>query len=98
MKAIMLRGKGDADSLYLGEYAMPVPGRDSVLIHVKAFGINHADIYMRRGDWGDTTNIIGIECVGVIADDPSGSFAVGQQVAAMVGGLARSMNGSYAEY
>lgn len=93
-----MKEKGGPDSLFLGEYALPAPEPDHVLIQIKAFGINHADIYMRRGDWGDTTDIIGIECVGVVAEDPSGTFQKGRQVAAMVGGMARSINGGYAEY
>jgi NADPH2:quinone reductase len=98
MKAILMNEKGGPDSLFLGEYTLPTIPAESVLIQIKAFGINHADIYMRRGEWGDTADIIGIECVGVIAEDPSGTFSNGQQVAAMVGGMARSINGSYAEY
>ncbi|GGB00956.1 zinc-binding dehydrogenase [Puia dinghuensis] len=98
MKAILLKGKGGADSLFLGDYALPAARPGSVLIQIKAFGINHAEIYMRRGDWGDTTDIIGIECVGIVAEDLSGTFRKGQQVAAMVGGMARNINGSYAEY
>ena len=98
MKAILMNEKGGPDALFLGEYTLPALRSGSVLIQIKAFGINHADIYMRRGDWGNTTDIIGIECVGVIAEDPSGTFPKGQQVAAMVGGMARSINGSYAEY
>jgi NADPH:quinone reductase-like Zn-dependent oxidoreductase len=53
---------------------------------------------MRKGDWGDTADIIGIECVGVVAEDPSNELKNGQQVAAVVGGMARTLNGSYAEY
>ena len=93
-----MKEKGSPASLFLGKYALPILEPNHVLIQIKAFGINHADIYMRRGDWGDTTDIIGIECVGVVAEDPSGTFQKGQQVAAMVGGMARSINGGYAEY
>jgi len=93
-----MKEKGDPDALFLGEHALPVLQPASVLIRIKAFGINHADIYMRRGDWGDTTDIIGIECVGLVEEDPSGTFPKGLQVAALVGGMARSINGSYAEY
>ncbi|KAJ7752082.1 GroES-like protein [Mycena metata] len=34
--------------------------------NVKAFGINHAEMHMRRGEWAESMPIIGIECVGVI--------------------------------
>jgi len=98
MKAILMKEKCGPGSLFLGDYALPSLEPGHVLIQIKAFGINHADIYMRRGDWGETTDIIGIECVGIVAEDPSGTFQKGRQVAAMVGGMARSINGGYAEY
>src|SRR4029077_2492725 len=39
----------------------------------------------------------GIECVGVVKSCPGGEFAVGTKVAALMGGLGRTINGSYAE-
>lgn len=42
--------------------------------------------------------IPGIECVGEIADTSDSSFQKGQRVAALMGGMGRSFNGSYAEY
>ncbi|RYY14616.1 MAG: NADPH:quinone reductase [Cytophagaceae bacterium] len=41
---------------------------------------------------------LGIECVGEVVADPSGEYAPGQQVAALMGGLGRDFDGSYAEY
>src|SRR4029077_15401318 len=40
----------------------------------------------------------GIECVGVVKSCPGSEFAVGAKVAALMGGLGRTINGSYAEY
>jgi NADPH:quinone reductase len=68
-----------------------------VLIDVKAFGLNHAEIYFRQGWWGDVAEISGIECVGCVKAHASGRFRPGQKVVAMVGGMGRSLNGSYAE-
>jgi NADPH2:quinone reductase len=98
MKAILIKEKGGVENLVFGEYEKPLPREGAVLIRVLAFGINRAEIYMRRGDWGETTDIIGIECVGLVENDPSGELEKGQQVAALVGGMARNINGSYAEY
>jgi NADPH:quinone reductase-like Zn-dependent oxidoreductase len=64
---------------------------------VKAFGINHAEIYFRKGVWGEVAEISGIECVGLVKEDPAGHFQLGQKVMALVGGMGRSINGSYAE-
>jgi NADPH:quinone reductase len=40
----------------------------------------------------------GIECVGIVKSCPGGEFAEGTKVAAFMGGLGRTINGSYAEY
>jgi D-arabinose 1-dehydrogenase-like Zn-dependent alcohol dehydrogenase len=42
--------------------------------------------------------VIGIECVGLMKFCPGGEFPVGAKVAALMGGLGRTINGSYAEY
>src|SRR6202011_1695376 len=40
----------------------------------------------------------GIECVGIVEADLDGRFAQGQKVAALMGGMGRTIDGSYAEY
>ncbi|KAL3965561.1 hypothetical protein ACCO45_002565 [Purpureocillium lilacinum] len=42
--------------------------------------------------------ISGIECVGVVEECPGGELAEGTPVASMMGGLGRTIPGSYAEY
>ena len=42
--------------------------------------------------------VLGIEATGTVAECPGGEFAVGQQVAAMMGGMGRTFDGGYAEY
>jgi NADPH:quinone reductase-like Zn-dependent oxidoreductase len=64
---------------------------------VKAFGLNHAEVYFRKGAWGDVAEITGIECVGLVRADGDGRLAPGQKVMALVGGMGRGINGSYAE-
>src|ERR1700690_4116786 len=53
---------------------------------------------MRKGAWGAVVPVSGIECVGEVDSDPSGALRPGQKVAAIMGGLGRTRNGSYAEY
>lgn len=77
---------------------MPEPKPGHVVIQVKAFGLNHAETYMRKGEWGDVVKVSGIECVGLVEADPDGRFAQGQRVAALMGGMGRTIDGSYAEY
>ncbi|MCP3471645.1 zinc-binding dehydrogenase [Bradyrhizobium sp. CCGUVB1N3] len=53
---------------------------------------------MRRGEWAEAAEVSGIECVGLVKACPGGEFPVGAKVAALMGGLGRTINGSYAEY
>ena len=98
MRAIVLDHFGGLDSLVIKEIPEPEPERGKVVIQVKAFGINHAEMHMRRGEWAESAPVSGIECVGVVKSCPSDEFAVGSKVAALMGGLGRTINGSYAEY
>src|SRR5262245_22672870 len=53
---------------------------------------------MRKGEWAEIADVSGIECVGVVESCPGGEFAFGTKVAALMGGLGRTINGSYAQY
>jgi len=52
---------------------------------------------MRRGEWAEAARISGIECAGVVEANPDGHLAPGQPVLALMGGMGRSIDGSYAE-
>jgi NADPH2:quinone reductase len=97
MRAIVIKQYGGPEVLSIEQRPDPTPAPDQVLIEVRAFGLNHAEIYLRSGAWGDVAEITGIECVGVVRDDPGNQFRQGTKVAAIVGGMGRSLNGSYAE-
>lgn len=98
MRAIVLDGFGGVDRLVYAEIPKPLPKRGEVVIQIKAFGINHAEIHMRRGEWTEAAEVSGIECVGLVDSCPGGEFPVGAKVAALMGGLGRTINGSYAQY
>jgi NADPH:quinone reductase len=98
MKTIIIQQYGGPEVLAMRELPVPEPKPGEIRIHVKAFGVNRADIHMREGHWGEVSKITGIECVGVVDADPSGTLRRGQTVAAVVGGLGRNLPGSYAEY
>src|SRR5689334_24144464 len=97
MKAIVITAYGDPDVLALTELPDPVPGAGEVLIRVRAFGLNHAETYMRSGAWGNVAQVTGIECAGTVLADPNGRLAAGTSVIAILGGMGRTRNGSYAE-
>src|SRR5215467_4554794 len=99
MRAIVIDHFGPGlDSLVIKEVPEPEPKLGHVVIEVKAFGINHAEMHMRKGEWAEAAEVSGIECVGVVKSCPGGEFPVGSKVAALMGGLGRTINGSYAEY
>jgi NADPH:quinone reductase len=98
MRAIVIDHFGGLDALVYRELPDPEPLAGHVVIEVKAFGINHAEMHMRRGEWAEAAEVSGIECVGLVHACPGGEFPVGSKVAALMGGLGRTINGSYAEY
>jgi NADPH2:quinone reductase len=98
MRAIVLEKFGGLDSLVFKDIPEPEPKAGHVVIEIKAFGINHAEMHMRRGEWAEAAKVIGIECVGLVKSCPGGEFPIGAKVAALMGGLGRTINGSYAEY
>ena len=97
MRAIVIKQYGGPEVLTVEERPDPEPRSGHVIVEVKAFGLNRAETYMRAGAWGDVAEITGIECVGTIRSDPDGRFMPGQKVAALMGGMGRLINGSYAE-
>ncbi|MNK91588.1 Phthiocerol synthesis polyketide synthase type I PpsC [compost metagenome] len=98
MKAIVLEKFGGIDSLVYKDIPEPEAMAGHVVIEIKAFGINHAEMHMRRGEWAEAAPVSGIECVGLVKSCPGGEFPVGAKVAALMGGLGRTINGSYAQY
>jgi len=98
MRAIVIDQYGGPEQLQIREIPEPEPLAGHVVIEVKAFGLNHAEIYFRSGGWGDVAKVSGIECVGLVKSDPDGRFRPGQKVTALMGGMGRTFNGSYAQY
>jgi len=98
MQAMVINQFGGPEQLVLRDFPTPVPEYGEVLIKVKALGINRAELYMRKGLFGEVTPVSGIECVGQVENDPSGTLRHGQTVATITGGMGRTRNGSYAEY
>jgi NADPH2:quinone reductase len=98
MKSIVLSNPGKPSTYIFRDDPIPEPLPGHVVIQIKAFGLNHAEVHMRQGEWAEIHEVSGIECVGIVHSCPGGEFAVGQKVAAFMGGLGRTIPGSYAEY
>lgn len=101
MKAIVIYQAGGPDQLKLVDLPTPQlrPGWSLVKIHV--FGLNHSEVYTRKGQSPTVhfPRILGIEGVGEIAQttDPQ-RLPVGQAVISIMGEMGRNFDGSYAEY
>ena len=100
MKAAVTIQPGGPSVIEIREVQKPKLKTGWALISVKAFGLNRSEIFTRRGESPGVTfpRIQGIECVGVIEEDPSNTYAKGQQVAAIMCGMGRFFDGGYAEY
>ena len=97
MRAIVISRYGGPEVLAETELPDPVPGDNEVRIRIRAFGLNHAECYFRSGAWGEVAQVTGIECAGMVEADRSGTYEPGTPVVAILGGMGRSRNGSYAE-
>ena len=100
MRAYVITAPGGPDSLELKEIPRPLPRDGWVLIRNRAFGINRSEWFTRIGQSPSVTfpRVLGIECVGEVVADPGTNLPLGQRVAAMMGGMGRQFDGSYAEY
>lgn len=100
MKAAVTTKAGDPDVIQIQEIPTPETKEGWVRIKVKALGLNRSEMYTRQGHSPNVKFPIvqGIECVGIVDEDPSGTYQAGQQVAAIMGEMGREFNGGYAEF
>jgi NADPH2:quinone reductase len=99
MRAYVIEQPGGPERLLLRDVPTPEPREGSVLIRVRAFGLNRSEWFTRRGDSPSVQfpRVLGIECVGEVIAAPGTDLVAGQRVAAMMGGMGRAYDGSYAE-
>lgn len=102
MRAIVINGCCKAEDLQVSEIPVPKVRPGWVLLKIHAAGLNHSEALLRMfeadNDYINTPVVPGIECVGEVADARDSDLHVGDKVIAMMGGMGRSFNGSYAEY
>ncbi|MBS0629529.1 MAG: NAD(P)H-quinone oxidoreductase [Verrucomicrobia bacterium] len=92
MRALIVKD----NKLILDQIADPKPGPEDVLIEVKAFGLNHADILQRKGQYPPppgVSTILGLEVAGIVEQVGSheSEFKKGDRVMCLLPG------GGYAE-
>src|SRR5262249_1658622 len=83
MRAIVIDKFGGPENLVYTELPEPEPTPGHVVIEIRAFGVNHAEMHMRRGQWAEAAKVSGIECVGVVKACPGGELPIGAKVAAL---------------
>ncbi|MBR3006416.1 MAG: zinc-binding dehydrogenase [Erysipelotrichaceae bacterium] len=102
MKAVVIDKVTKAEDIVLSEVEMPKVKPGWILVKVKAFGLNHSEQILRmseiNAEYIRKPIIPGIECVGVVEDPSDTDLLKGQKIMALMGGMGRSFNGSYAEY
>ncbi|MDO4649851.1 MAG: alcohol dehydrogenase catalytic domain-containing protein, partial [Eubacteriales bacterium] len=101
MRAIVVSKPGSPEVLELKERDIPACKEGWSLVKVKGFGINHSEIFTRQGLSPSVQfpRILGIECVGVIAETTDElRLPKGQCVVSIMGEMGRAFDGSYAEY
>lgn len=102
MKAVVLTKPTKAEDIVLSDVEIPKAKPGWVLVRIKAFGLNHSEQILRKfeieNDYIQKPVIPGIECAGEIVDPSDSGWEIGQKAVALMGGMGRSFNGSYAEY
>lgn len=102
MRAVQLHGVTKAEDVEITNVPTPKAISGWVLVKVMAFGMNHSESILRldeiRADYIQKPVIPGIECVGIVEDPSDTHFKKGDKVVALMGGMGRSFDGSYAEY
>ncbi len=100
MKAWIIRKAGGPEQFQLEDVEVPSPRKGWALIRTRAFGLNRSEWFTRIGDSPTVRfpRVLGIECVGEIVDAGGLDLEPGTTVAAIMGGMGRDFDGSYAEY
>nr|AZL94520.1 zinc binding alcohol dehydrogenase domain containing 2 [Nephromyces sp. MMRI] len=95
MKSVFVKKPGGAEELYIGSANIPTIKSSEVIIKVMSSGVNRMDIMQRQGRYPvppDASEILGVECSGLVEESLSEKFSKGDKVMALVSG------GAYSQY
>lgn len=101
MKAVVIDHPGGPENLKYCDVPIPNVKPGWSLVKIKGFGINHSEIFTRKGLSPSVKfpRILGIECVGVVQKTTDKvRLPIGQKVISIMGEMGRAFDGSYAEY
>jgi oxidoreductase len=101
MKAVVVYKPGGPEQLVYTDVPRPALKAGWSLVRVRAFGVNHSEIFMRQGLSPSVSfpRILGIECVGTVEETTDAvRLPAGQRVVSLMGEMGRAFDGGYAEY
>lgn len=101
MKAVVVYKPGGPEQLVYTDVPRPALKAGWSLVRVRAFGVNHSEIFTRQGLSPSVSfpRILGIECVGTVEETMDAvRLPAGQRVVSLMGEMGRAFDGGYAEY
>ena len=100
MKAVVVSNPGGPEVLEVVERPKPVLKAGWTLVKIQGFGINHSEIFTRKGQSPSVKlpRVLGIECVGLVEETTRSDLKIGQQIISIMGEMGRAFDGGYAEY
>ena len=101
MKAVVVYKPGGPEQLVYTDVPRPELKAGWSLVRVRAFGVNHSEIFTRQGLSPSVSfpRILGIECVGTVEETTDAvRLPAGQRVVSLMGEMGRAFDGGYAEY
>lgn len=101
MRAIRIHGIGDPNVLRCEEAPNPEPGRNEVLVRLRAAAVNRVDILLREGRLPigkSMPHILGTDGAGAVVRGSGGDARSGDRVLVTGDTLGRLRDGTYAEF
>ena len=101
MKAVVVYKPGGPEQLVYTDVPRPALKAGWSLVRVRAFGVNHSEIFTRQGLSPSVSfpRILGIECVGTVEETTDAvRLPARQRVVSLMGEMGRVFDGGYAEY
>ena len=100
MKAVVVSTPGGPEVLEVVERPKPVLKAGWTLVKIQGFGINHSEIFTRKGQSPSVKfpRVLGIECVCLVEETTRPDLKIGQQIISIMGEMGRAFDGGYAEY
>jgi NADPH:quinone reductase-like Zn-dependent oxidoreductase len=100
MRAAVCVRAGGPEVLEIRELPVPAVREGWSLVQVKGAGLNRSELRTRQGHSPNVRfpRVLGIECVGIVADSTDHTLPNGTIVAAVMGEMGRDFDGGYAGY